>query len=67
MTATPEISSGSPILPIGVLDKTVFRISGFSQRAFAKSVFISPGAMEFALIFWYQTCVTDMQVLKEKP
>ena len=36
---------------IGVEDNTEFKISGFSHNAFAKSVFIRPGAIEFALIF----------------
>src|SRR5437868_4933224 len=49
-TAAPAISSGTPILRNGVLVSALARVSGFSHRARAKSVFTSPGAMQFARI-----------------
>ena len=48
-TAAPPISSGSPILLKGQVAVDCFSISGFSQRALAKSVLNKPGAMAFVL------------------
>ena len=41
-TAAPPISSGSPILFIGQEAVDCFKISGFSQSAFAKALWENP-------------------------
>ena len=46
-TAAPASSSGSPIRRMGVLAVERFSVSGFSHSALAKSVRMSPGAIQF--------------------